>query len=139
MVVSMLLVVETLRARQESVWRFTDLTFCGPPLRGAKRRSNPVLGSGLLRFARSNDGAVLSLQRHALVLQQPTLALEPAAILYQRTIGPDQAMAGHDDADRVGAVGMTDGAHGVRHVEFGGQRAVAHRGPRRNLWQRGPY
>ena len=36
------------------------------------------------------------LDAHALVLQQPALALQPAAILHQRAVGADQAVTGHD-------------------------------------------
>ena len=53
-----------------------------------------------------------SLRLFALVFQQPLLALQPTAILHQRAIGADQAVAGHHDADRVGAVGGTHGADG---------------------------
>ena len=50
-------------------------------------------------------------EHHALMRQQPALALEAAAIFDQRTAGADQAMTGQDDAERIGAIGMADRAH----------------------------
>ena len=52
-------------------------------------------------FARAPSGLRKSVQHHAFVLQQPALALQSAAVLDQRTIGADQAMAGQDDAERI--------------------------------------
>jgi hypothetical protein len=75
---------------------------------------------------------------HPLVPQQPALALEAAAILHQRTICADQAMTRQHHADRVGAVGMADGANGFGHVDPGGERAVTHRGAGRNVRKRVP-
>src|SRR4030081_3252612 len=72
------------------------------------------------------------------MLQQPALALEPAAILDQRAAGADQAMTGHDDAERIGAIGMADRARRPGHAELGRQRAIAHGGAGRNFWQRVP-
>src|SRR5438270_55904 len=43
--------------------------------------------------------------------EQPALALDPATIVDQRTIGADQAMAGNHDAERVRTVGMADHQH----------------------------
>src|SRR5436190_8646123 len=80
----------------------------------------------------------LSIQRDALVPEQPALALQPAAIFDQRAVGADQAVTGHDDTDRIGAVGMADRTHGFRHVQSRRQRAVAHGGAHGNLRQRSP-
>ena len=52
---------------------------------------------------------------YALVLQQPALPRESAAIFDQRTVGADQAMTGQHHADRVRAIGVTDGANGPGH------------------------
>src|SRR5450755_4992447 len=73
------------------------------------------------------------------MLQQPPLPVQSAAIFDQRTVGPDQAMTGHDDAKRVGAVGMPDGAHRFGHAEFRRQTAVAHGDAGWNFGKRGPY
>src|SRR5215216_2846636 len=72
------------------------------------------------------------LDRHALVLQQPALAPQPAAVFYQRAVGADQAVTGHDHADRIRAVSVADGANGFGHFELRGERAVAQRRASRN-------
>ena len=46
---------------------------------------------------------------HALVLQQPALAFQPAAVLHQRAAGADQAVTRQHDANRIGAIGVADG------------------------------
>ena len=56
--------------------------------------------------------ATVVLDRNALVSQQPSLAVQSAAILDQRAVGADQAMTGHNDADRIGAIGVADRAQG---------------------------
>ena len=65
-------------------------------------------------------------QIHALVREQPSLARKPAAIFDQRTVGADQAMTGHDDAERVRAIGVAERPHRLRHAELGRQCAVGH-------------
>src|SRR5437016_629405 len=47
----------------------------------------------------------------ALVLEQPLLAPQPAAVPGQRAVGADHAVAGHDEAQAVVAVGSSDRAH----------------------------
>src|SRR6266702_5921111 len=95
------------------------------------------MDSGLALRAPRNDECEKS-EHHALMLEQPALALQTAAIFDPRAVGADQAMAGHHDADRVAAVGVADRAHGPGDIQFRGQRAVAHGGAGWNLWQRGP-
>ena len=56
------------------------------------------------------------------VIEQPALAVQPAAVAGERAVGADQAMAGHDDADGVGAVREPDGAHGFRATSTVRQR-----------------
>src|SRR5262249_31584707 len=74
----------------------------------------------------------------ALVLEQPSLALDPAAIARERAIGADDAMAWDHEADRIGAVGVADRAHRPRTAEFCGERAVAQRRARRDAGEPRP-
>ena len=48
----------------------------------------------------------------------------PAAVARERPVRPDHAVAGHDDADRVAAVGEPHGPGGRRRPERGGELAV---------------
>src|SRR5215469_9300913 len=70
--------------------------------------------------------------------QQPALALEAAAIARKRSVGPDHAVTGHDNADRVGAVRKPDSAHGLGNTKRRSNRSVAHRAPRPDRPQCGP-
>src|SRR6478609_3945270 len=67
--------------------------------------------------------------RAAFVGEQPGLGLDATAEAGQRAVGADDAMAGHDDADRVLAVGSADGAGLVRVPEPARLLAVADRLP----------
>src|SRR5207245_6617175 len=49
----------------------------------------------------------------ALVGQEPLLAFDAAAVVAEVTVGSHYAMAGDDEADRVGAARGSGGAHGV--------------------------
>src|SRR5204862_290777 len=61
-------------------------------------------------------------REHArLEVEQRALALETAAVAGEAPVGADDAMARHDDRDRVAAVGVADGAR----VEDPAQRARA--------------
>ena len=53
--------------------------------------------------------------------QQPLLTPEAAAVAgeLRATAAADDAVAGHDDGDRVAAVGGADGAHGLGVVNGG--------------------
>ena len=94
------------------------------PVEGPPRPSNAAVSESPAQTATGAAGSTL-LELDALVPQQPPLALEPAAISDQRTIGADQAMAGHDNADRIGAIGVADRAHRPGHAELSGKRAVS--------------
>src|ERR1700761_4124067 len=48
----------------------------------------------------------------ALEVEQRPLHRQPAAEAHELAVGPDHAMAGHDDGDGVAAVGQTDRAGG---------------------------
>lgn len=50
------------------------------------------------------------------VLEQPTLAVQSSAITGERAVRSYHAVAGHDDADRIGSIGQTHGPHGRRLV-----------------------
>src|SRR5262245_55829079 len=98
----------------------------GTSLRSSAHPTGPALG------------AVTASNLDALVPQEPALSFQPAAVFHQRAAGADQAVAGQDDADRVGAVGVADGAHRAWRVETGRERAVAQRGACGNVRQRLP-
>ena len=66
-------------------------------------------------------------KRRAFMREQPTLAMQAAAITGEALVRADDAMAGQDDRDRIGAVGGADGAHGFRQADFRGERAVTRR------------
>src|SRR5699024_1968371 len=44
--------------------------------------------------------------------EESLLAPQPAAVARKRAVRADDAMAGHDDRDRIGPVGRADGTHG---------------------------
>src|SRR5690242_5786154 len=78
--------------------------------------------------------------RHStFMLEQPTLAFEPAAIAGEAAVGADDPVAGYDDRDRIAAVRKPDGAARLRHPEPGSECAVGHRLSSRNGAQRRPY
>src|SRR5262245_57888955 len=52
-----------------------------------------------------------TVREDAFVAEQPPLAVESAAVARQRPVGADDAMAGHDDGDRIRAVRRPDGPH----------------------------
>src|SRR4051794_24471084 len=60
-----------------------------------------------------------------LVLEQPALALEAAAIIGEVPVDADEAVAGHDDRQRIGAVGGADGASRLRSAKPLGESPVA--------------
>src|SRR5262245_24431876 len=47
----------------------------------------------------------------AFVGEQPSLALDAAAVAGERAVGADDAVAGHNDADGIVAIGMAGGAY----------------------------
>src|SRR6266540_2850641 len=58
-------------------------------------------------------------------VEQPALAVEPAAVAGEGAGGADDPVAGKDDRERVAAVRQADGAAGARPAEPGGDAAVA--------------
>src|SRR6266480_6928187 len=66
------------------------------------------------------------------VLEQPALAVEAPAEPRERAVRPDDAMAGHDDGDRVLPIGGADGAGGPQVAQAARQLAVAQRRPVRD-------
>ena len=69
---------------------------------------------------------------------QPAFAVEAAAIAGQGRVGADHPVAGHNDGDRVGAVGEPDGAAGGGAADALGEVAVADRRAGRDAAQFGP-
>ena len=59
------------------------------------------------------------------MLEQPLLARQAAAVAGQRAVRADDAMAGHDDADRVLAVGQARRAHRLGLADAPRQLGVA--------------
>ena len=47
------------------------------------------------------------------MLQEPAFALDTTAVACERTIGPDHAVTGHHNSDRIGAIGKSNCPHGV--------------------------
>jgi hypothetical protein len=62
-----------------------------------------------------------------LMREKPALSLETAAIAGKGTIATDDAMARHNNSDRVCAICKADGAGGVRLADRPGKRAIAGR------------
>ena len=73
------------------------------------------------------------------MLQQPLLAMQAAAVFGERAIRPDQAVAGHHDADRIGAVGGAYGADRGGLADAFGEVAISHGLSRRHLAQIAPH
>src|SRR3954470_10261738 len=74
-----------------------------------------------------------------LVVEQPLLAPQLAAVADQRAVGADDAVARHEDRDLIGAIGPGDGADGRRAADAIGDLAVAARLAARDLAQRRPH
>ncbi len=76
----------------------------------------------------------------AFVFKQPLLAVEAAAIAGQRAVGADDAVAGDDNADRVGTVGSTRGtdcgwfADALRQIGIGNGLASGMRRSSRQIF-----
>src|SRR5207244_1712978 len=65
-------------------------------------------------------------QQGPLVLEQPTLAVEAAAVARQLPARSHHTVAGDDYRDRVLAVGRPNGARGAHIAQAASQVAVAH-------------
>ena len=74
-------------------------------------------------------------QAFGLMLEQPSLAVEAAAVAAQAAVGADDAVAGDDDRDRVLAVGPADGPARARLTDAPGQLGVGDRAAVRNSAQ----
>lgn len=62
-----------------------------------------------------------------LMVEEPAFALDAAAVSGERSIGSDDAVAGHNDRDRIGAVGCAYGSHGIGMADLRGELAVGGR------------
>src|ERR1700730_14270369 len=78
-------------------------------------------------------------ESRALVVEQPSFALDAAAVAGERAIGADHAMTRHHHADGIGPVGKADGPNGFVISGLRRERAVAKGLPRRDPGERGPY
>lgn len=72
------------------------------------------------------------------VLKEPALAMQASSVASKRAIGADDAMAGDDDADGVGAIGQAHGADGGGLADPAGQLGVADGGAARNTAEDAP-
>jgi len=63
---------------------------------------------------RCGESISQGLEMLSLVIDQPPLALQPSSVAGERTVGSYHAMTGNDDADRIGSIGQSYGAHGRR-------------------------
>src|SRR5450830_213855 len=107
-----------------------------------------------IRFLRSNSVGDVSqntsstsrqLRRRCgdgvLVFQQPALAMQAPGVTSELAVTGDDAMAGHDDGNRIGAVGCANGNGRARVTETDSacQRAITTGLTRRNEAQGLPY
>src|SRR5882762_7644166 len=94
-----------------SASRTTPSRFPEPPAASVKTRSTRTVvmrdADYRRQVARSDRQAGLP----RLQLEQSSLALQPASVAGQRSVGADHAVAGNDDRDRIAGVGE---AHGAR-------------------------
>ena len=58
------------------------------------------------------------------VVEQPLFALQAAAVAGEAAVFANDAVAGNEDGEAVGAVGGGHGAHGGRVAELFGQRLI---------------
>src|SRR6266700_1165048 len=111
--------------RRSAVWCCPRATMPNPPVPPLARwRTRPRLHNRTCPRRRRLE------QRHQrpLMLEQPAFAIQAAAEAGQLTARPDHAVTGHDDGDRVLAVGGAHGASGARVAEAPRQLAVARGG-----------
>mmetsp|Transcript_643 Transcript_643/g.1311 ORF Transcript_643/g.1311 Transcript_643/m.1311 type:complete len:288 (+) Transcript_643:200-1063(+) len=76
--------------------------------------------------------------RHSLQCEQGLLALQPAGIAGQRSVGTHHPVAGNQDGNRVAADRRTQGPGGTGAPQALGQAAIGVRGAWRDLQQRPP-
>src|SRR4051812_41373093 len=75
------------------------------------------------RRALRDDGA------HSLVFQKPVLSVDPGCESGEYTLGPDDPMTRHDDADGVAGHGVPDGARRAGPTHSGRELAIGQRLP----------
>src|SRR3954451_5800596 len=98
------------------------------PSENASRRA--LLTRPSLRREREHPG---------LEVEQVPLAVQPAAVAGEAAVRADDPVAGHDDRDRVAAVGGADRPRPVRAPDLPGDLAVAARLAVRDRGQRLPH
>src|SRR5204863_592062 len=91
-----------------------------PRARAARRRHAASMKLQLARASAAADAIGLD-------AQQRGLAVEAAGIAGQRARAADDAMAGHDDRDRISAHRRADGATRRRQAELARDLAIAPR------------
>src|SRR5688500_18605188 len=77
-------------------------------------------------------------ERAALVLEQPALARQAAAVTAELAVRVDDAMARNDDRELVRTVRGADGAHGSRAADGARELRIAPRLAGRDRQQRVP-
>src|SRR5438105_859517 len=110
-----------------------------PCERIAERKSSarPPCRPLLVGRARQREYAVA--ECYALVMEQPSFALETAAVAGERTVGADHPMTWDHHADWIGPVGHANGSNGSGTSELRRQSAIAERLARRYRRERVPY
>jgi len=73
------------------------------------------------------------------VREQPALALDAAAVAGETAVGADDAMARHDDPDRVVTVRESNRARCVRRTDATRQFAIRRGGAELHIEQRAPH
>ena len=96
------------------------------------RRCDPVLA---FKFNRGTFQAGRLLR---FMIEQPAFALHAAAVACEVTVGADEAMAGDDDTERVGRVGVADRARRLRPSNFSCEAGIGDRASGLDLPQRSP-
>ena len=61
----------------------------------------------------------------AFMAQEPSLPLQASTISRQPTRGTNDPVAGHDDGDRIRAIGQADGPHALGRSNLDGQALIA--------------
>src|SRR5262245_9394602 len=77
-----------------------------------------------LNRSRRNRAARIS-QNLPLMIEQPALAIEPAAVAGQRAVGADHAMAGNDNGNRISPIGGADRPAGLGLPDAARQVGIA--------------
>src|SRR4051812_29316400 len=86
------------------------------------------VGAGVLRGL--SGSCSFSSCMSVFVIEQPALARDAAGVTGQLAIGADDAMAGHDDTDRICTIRCADSAARARAVELRRECAIRRRAAR---------